>query len=142
MIIELSSDGALQSPDLHDGCFYGIVAENGKLVKLLVRDHHEKPYEIVLGNVGSMNVTCFWGGDIILDVSLLPIGKAPPHMLKALFQDRITEEDKIAEAVAKNPRQYLFALESSYGADIYATCDKMQIRSDTNKEDATEVNDS
>jgi hypothetical protein len=127
---EFTDDGILRKPGVHDGHFYGVVAEKGEVVKLMVKDYKNNPYVILLENVGSMNVQNFWGGDIILDVSLLPIEKAPAHMLQGLFKDRITEDGEIAKAIARDKRKYLFALESSYGADVYATCDGMQVMAD------------
>ena len=74
-----------------------------------------------------MNVMHFWGGDIILDVSLIPIKEVPPHTLQGLFHDRITDDRKISEAISREGRKYLFVLECSYGAEVFATCDQMQV---------------
>jgi hypothetical protein len=127
MQIELSSDGVLKKPSLHDGHFYGIVSKKGEPVRLMTEDHKNAPFLILLENAGLMNVTNFWGGDIILEISLLPVHKAPSHVLRGLFLDRITDDKKIADAISKDGRKYLFVLECSYGADVYITCDQMQI---------------
>lgn len=125
--MKLSIDGILKDPSLHDGRLVGIVAKKGEAIKLSTEDHQGFPFLISLENAGSMNVMHFWGGDIILDVSLIPIGKAPLHLLKGLFHDRIADEKAIADAVSKDGRKFLFALECSYGADVFITCDQMRV---------------
>ncbi len=113
--------------DLHDGHLCGITRIKDGAIVFAVESLNNVPLSILLSNVGVMNVMNLWGGDIISDVSLFPIAKAPSHLLRCLFHDRITDDKKIADAVAKDGREYLFALECSYGADIYVTCNQMQI---------------
>jgi hypothetical protein len=113
--------------DLHDGHLRSIATMKDGAITLAVESLNNVPFSILLSNVGVMNVMHLWGGDIISDVSFFPIAKAPSHLLRCLFHDRITDDKKIADAVAKDGRKYFFALECSYGADIYATCDQMQI---------------
>jgi hypothetical protein len=108
----------------------GIVTSKDGPIKLTVESLNQACFSISIINVGVMNITHLWGGDIISDVSLFPLKSAPNNVLQCLYCDRISDDETIADAVSKDGRQYLFVLECSYGANIYATCDKMEIISE------------
>ncbi|HZR78888.1 MAG TPA: hypothetical protein VFA58_06735 [Chthoniobacterales bacterium] len=125
----VESDGSVTGADLHDGYLYGVIQENEGLV-IHAEAADDSKRRIKLLGLTEMNVTDFWMGTIVCDVWLWPRDEAPNRIWEELFKGRIAMNDPEGslKSLIENTRgRYFFALESSYGANVYAVCDDLQI---------------
>jgi hypothetical protein len=122
-------EGRVIGPGFHDGYFYGALQE-GACLSLYVKSYDGHKRKIELSEVAEMNITDFWIGSIVGDVCFLPLDKVPPLMWENLFAGRIAlhnREASLRKLIETTKGRYFFALEASYGANVYAVCDAMEI---------------
>lgn len=124
-------DGLLTGLGLHDGYFLGAIANaNSNVVTIKVQSVTKALYNIELIDVSHLNIQDFWNGSIIGEVFFLPKKQVPSYMWRNLYSGQLRKEDtdkEILKFVSKIENQHLFALECSYGAQVYATCDQLRI---------------
>lgn len=126
---KVDAEGLVGGANLHDGYLYGVVQQdNGLIIYAEADDSSQRTIKLV--GLTQMNVTDFWCGSIICDVWLWPRQQVPERMWEELFRNRIPLHDfeaKLKSSIERTPGRYFFALESSYGANVYAVCDELEI---------------
>jgi hypothetical protein len=122
-------DGLVNGPGFHDGYFYGALQEDARLT-LYLKSYEDHERRIELAEISEMNITDFWIGSIVGEVCFWPLDKVPPLMWENLFAGRIALHDRansLRKLIATAKGRYFFALEASYGANVYVVCDAMKI---------------
>jgi hypothetical protein len=125
----VDNDGALVGANLHDGYLYGVIQESDSLI-LYARTSDQLICNLKLVGLREMNVTDFWIGSIVSDIWLWPREKAPSRMWQQIFAGRISVNDPEASLKllkSKSDGKHFFALEGSYGVNVYAICDDVEI---------------
>jgi hypothetical protein len=131
---KLDEEGTVIGAGFHDGYFYGALQE-GAALSLYVKSYGGHERKIELSEIAEMNVTDFWIGSIIGGVWLWPVAKVEDRMWEHLFAGRIALHDheaSLRQLIETTKGQYFFALEASYGANVYAVCDAMKITGEDN----------
>jgi hypothetical protein len=126
---QLDQEGTIIGAGLHDGRLLGITLE-GANVTLSYETWHGNPNRIVLRDATELNVGKFWVGNIIGQAWLWDNTSVQRSLWQSLFADRIVEarfEDSLNELIASAQHKRFFALECSYGAQVYALCDSIEI---------------
>jgi len=125
-----NTSGIVQGHGLHDGKLRGIIFDDNDNLIIHARSCRGDARRVELSNVVESNVMYFWKGTIISDLWLFPINVSDLEKWNKLYQGRITTQncmDDINQLISRNRNLYLFILDSSYGAEIYATCDGIRI---------------
>lgn len=126
---DTDTEGMVTGSGLHDGYFYGALQKGSRLT-LYLKSYDDHGRRVELSGITEMNITDFWIGSIIGDVHLWPLEKASPLMWENLFAGRIVLHDRegsLRKLIESATGRYFFALEASYGANVYALCDAMKI---------------
>jgi hypothetical protein len=85
---------------------------------------------IKLLGLTDMNISDFWIGSIIGEIWLWPLHKTPARMWEQLFKGRLALHDaanSLTSSIKSARGRHFFALEGSYGANVYATCEDVEI---------------
>lgn len=130
---KIDSDGMVLGPGFHDGKFYGIVHDENDNLLILTKNHQGDRRRIELINVTVMRVTNFLRGNIISNVWFWRTNEISIDKWEKLFEDQLASHnynEDLKKIIARNRNSHFFTLDSSYGAEIYATCDKMEIFQD------------
>lgn len=109
----------LTLPNLHDGFLDGVFLSEDKSAHLFVRTVAGERSTIVLKGIKAMNVTNFWAGNIILDVTVVHPERLSGVQIQNVYPYLSKEDNQVAAQLSKAQQQGLFALEitPSYGAE-------------------------
>lgn len=110
----------LTLPNLHDGFLDGVFLSEDKSAHLFVRTVAGERSTIVLKGIKAMNVTNFWAGNIIFDVTVVHPDRLSGEQIQHGYPYLSKEDNQgVAAHVAKAQQQGLSALEitASYGAE-------------------------
>jgi hypothetical protein len=77
--------------------------------------------------VSVMNIIDFLGRSIIGEAWLWPKDAAPVQMWEKALAGRLAPNEKFETQIEKLNSTHFFALESSYGASVYAVCNGVEI---------------
>lgn len=125
----ISPHGALIGAGLHDGCVNGVLMNNDALWVIgETLNHQSRTLKLIAPAV--VNVSRFWGVCLVSDLWLWEKASVPESIWRRLFEGRVPAhrgDDGLQEAIDSVTNQKVFALESSYGGEIYATCDGLEI---------------
>lgn len=122
----MDPDGIILGPGFHDGTLYGLTIHEDKSLHIEVKNYLGAKFEIVLNGVAAMNVLNFIGISIIGDVWLWKTDAAPHTVREKLFSQKLSESQMRLEL---SRASHFFAIDSAYGAEIYALCDNINISS-------------
>jgi hypothetical protein len=128
---QIMPEGSIVGPGFHDGNATGIVFVDGCFV-ITAANYRGELYELKLLRPSVIAVNDFWESNLISDVFLWELDRAPEIFLRRLFLRRLPSDLTAVELSAelrKRGSRKVFALESSYGAEITAGCDDLQITS-------------
>ena len=117
-------DGTVCGFEYHDGSILGTRIDQ-TIFELLIEGANGEIHTVNLINVQEMNIRDFWRGNIILSIFHWDHKDVPLSSWKELYTGRGSEEPWLQKSIAANKNTHFFALISSYGADIFATCDEM-----------------
>jgi hypothetical protein len=134
--LEISSEGMLTRPDVHDARLVGLVMlERGDLAMLL-RLTDDCNVGIVLIGVERLRANDFRQGNIVLDITVstgADVGASDIAFAYGLEQDNSQEslaflETTLAKFHAKT--RILVELNSSYGCSLICICEKIDVTAD------------
>lgn len=117
-------------PGFHDGSFYGVIVEDAGCIAVFVRNYKQEPLVIRLINVVNFSLNNFWGGSIIGDVWFFEKKEAPVYMWEKMLREKLSSanyEQSFNRIISNKDDSFFFALECSYGGELYATCSGMNI---------------
>lgn len=123
------TDGVVNGIGCHDGYFYGAVQRKSRLV-LYVQNAEQDYREVELLDIHEMNISDFWIGSIIGDIWWWPLNEVSVEMWEKLFAGRIAKHDRdgsLRRLIATVKGTHFFALEGSYGANVYAACNQLRV---------------
>jgi len=126
---QLDHEGTIIGAGLHDGRLLGITVE-GANVTLGYKTWDGNSNRIILCEATELNVGNFWVGNIIGQAWLWDKPSVQRSLWQRLFAGRIVEsrfEESLNELIASAQHKMFFALECSYGAQVYALCDSLEI---------------
>jgi len=134
----VTSDGLIVGPGFHDGNATGIVIVDGDAV-ITAANYQGESYELKLIRPSVIAVNDFWESNIIGAVYLWELDRVPEIFLRRLFLRRLASDstaDVLRTELRKRGSVKVFALESSYGAEVTAGCVDLFITSMSRKKPA------
>jgi hypothetical protein len=107
---------------------------------IFVEDAERNPYTICVNGITELNIIDFWNGSIVGEVMLLPKHFVQDWLWQKLFAGRIAgpAASNLNSLIKRVNSTYVFAIESAYGANVYATCESIAIKVDFSLERLTE----
>ena len=125
MVVTVDDDGVVDNFPYHDGYLTGVlIDEGGHQVDLSVRSIAGDCNVVRLSGVTGMSADGLAARNIVFDIRVLPVERLEKEdELRARVIKRITEKVSLIPAGKK-----VFVLECSYGIDIVAICDEVDVR--------------
>jgi len=127
---ERDVSGVVQGPGLHDGNLSGIAMKSDKILVIMAKNYKGERLHIELTNVTALRVTNFLEGNIIGNIWFWKIHEISKDKWGKLYEYHLTSHnrvDDLQKIIAQNQNSHFFMLDSSYGAEIYATCNGMSM---------------
>lgn len=120
MTVETDEQGRIDVPH-HDGELIGVLCEGTSRVSLTFRCTRGVRRQIVLSGVHAMDISSFRNGNIILSMMVFPPDLAKRHVPEAML--RRLGHGRLASLAGK----HVFVLDASYGAEVIADCDGVEV---------------
>lgn len=129
--------GSIIGANVHDASMLGLSYAIGSHAKFSFRRLAGDVVHFVLSDLRELTVTELWDGAILSDVSAWRAGSVPDHLWQvadggwnALLRTRSSEAGArltAAKITARQPEPLLLLFEYTYGGQIAAICNSLQI---------------
>lgn len=124
----------LEHPGLHDGLLTGMLlgdkSDANKSVTLMAKNSSGEAVAIRLDGLEMLRAFEFYEGNIISTLWLWPLALMPDRYWEALGKNRVHDHQLNAERARleqSGPGKLGFAIDSSYGCELVAICDSVDV---------------
>ena len=121
--MELTADGVVLDPELHDGFLRGITVSPSKTLTVACSTLSGENVELVLEDVVRLRADNFREGNIIFEVRLLRGSACSPELVRKVFNYSDEEAARLLPRDMRtiaNESWNLIAIDSSYGCELVA----------------------